>query len=137
MPDRAPVVVVGAGLAGLAAARELQARGVDAVVLERSDGVGGRVRTDAVDGFLLDRGFQVLLAGYPEAARVLDYDALDLRAFYPGALVRTRADSSAWRTRRRRPHDALRALGPVATPATRAGAGPAPVGARGGACGPG
>jgi phytoene dehydrogenase-like protein len=116
MPDRAPVVVVGAGLAGLAAARELQARGLDAVVLERSDGVGGRVRTDAVDGFLLDRGFQVLLAGYPEAARVLDYAALDLRAFYPGALVRTQGRFVRVADPRRRPHDAIRALGPIATP---------------------
>lgn len=116
MPDRAPVVVVGAGLAGLAAARELQARGVDALVLERSDGVGGRVRTDAVDGFLLDRGFQVLLAGYPEAARALDYGALDLREFYPGALVRAAGRFVRVADPRRRPHDAIRALGPVATP---------------------
>jgi phytoene dehydrogenase-like protein len=116
MPERAPVVVVGAGLAGLAAARELQARGLDAVVLERSDGVGGRVRTDSVEGFLLDRGFQVLLAGYPEAARVLDYDALELRAFYPGALVRTQGRFVRVADPRRRPHDAIRALGPIATP---------------------
>jgi len=116
MPDRAPVVVVGAGLAGLAAARELQSRGVDALVLERSDGVGGRVRTDAVDGFLLDRGFQVLLAGYPEAARILDYAALDLKPFYPGALVRAGGRFVRVADPRRRPHDALRALGPVAAP---------------------
>src|ERR687894_675056 len=107
MPDRPPVVVVGAGLAGLAAGRELRARGLDVVVLERSDGVGGRVRTDAVRGFLLDRGFQVLLAGYPEAARVLDYAALDLRAFFPGALVRTDGRWVRVADPRRRPHDAV------------------------------
>lgn len=82
------VAVVGAGLAGLCCARELAARGLDVTVLEASDGVGGRVRTDELDGFLLDRGFQVLLTAYPEAARVLDYAALDLRAFAPGARVR-------------------------------------------------
>jgi len=83
------VLVVGAGLAGLACARRLAEAGTDCLVLEASDAVGGRVRTDEVEGFLLDRGFQVLLTAYPEARRVLDYGALDLRAFYPGALVYT------------------------------------------------
>lgn len=81
------VAIVGAGLAGLCCAQQLCARGFRVTVLEASDGVGGRVRTDLVDGFQLDRGFQVLLTAYPEAARVLDYDALELRAFEPGALV--------------------------------------------------
>jgi phytoene dehydrogenase-like protein len=85
MPD---VIVVGAGLAGLCCARELSAAGLDVLVLERSDGPGGRMRTDAVDGFLLDRGFQVLLTAYPEAQRVLDYGRLGLRAFESGALIR-------------------------------------------------
>jgi len=82
------VVVVGAGMAGLCCALELQAKGIPCLVLEASDGPGGRVRTDKVDGFLLDRGFQVLLTAYPEARRVLDYEALKLGAFSPGALVR-------------------------------------------------
>ena len=56
-------------------------------MLEASDGVGGRVRTDTVDGFRLDRGFQILLTAYPEARRQLDLDALDLCSFDPGALV--------------------------------------------------
>ena len=56
-------------------------------VLEASDGVGGRVRTDAVDGFLLDRGFQVFLTAYPEPRRWLDLGALDFQRFFPGALV--------------------------------------------------
>ena len=81
------VAIVGAGLAGLCCARELCARGIDAHVYEASDAVGGRVRTDEVDGFRLDRGFQVFLTAYPEAQRVLDYDALDLRAFDPGAQI--------------------------------------------------
>ncbi|MFD0684406.1 FAD-dependent oxidoreductase [Actinomadura fibrosa] len=85
MPDT--VIVVGAGLAGLACAARLHAAGVPVRVLEASDGVGGRVRTDVVDGFRLDRGFQVFNTAYPEAARVLDLDALDLRPFESGLLI--------------------------------------------------
>ena len=81
------ITVVGAGLAGLAAAVTLADRGNDVTVLEASDGVGGRVRTDAVDGYLLDRGFQILLTAYPVAKRVFDYDALDLRRFDAGSFV--------------------------------------------------
>ena len=86
----ADVLVIGAGLAGLACARELTRRSGDLRVrlLEASDRVGGRVRTVAHDGFLLDRGFQVLLTAYPLAQQMLDYDALALRRFYNGALVR-------------------------------------------------
>jgi protoporphyrinogen oxidase len=85
--EQVDVVVVGAGLAGLSAARHLAAAGRHVVVLEASDGVGGRVRTDVEDGFLLDRGFQVFNTAYPAAAGVLDYDRLRLRPFLKGALV--------------------------------------------------
>lgn len=88
VPTEVDTVVVGAGLSGLCAARRLAAAGIDVVVLEAGPAVGGRVATDVVDGFLLDRGFQVYNTAYPESARVLDHDALDLRAFTPGALVR-------------------------------------------------
>jgi phytoene dehydrogenase-like protein len=90
LPTRVDVVVVGAGLAGLAAARRLTERAsdLDVAVLEASDGPGGRVRTDRVDGLLLDRGFQQFNAAYPEIPRVLDVGALDVRPFQPGALVR-------------------------------------------------
>jgi len=81
------VVVVGAGLAGLTAARTLTDAGRSVLLLEASDGVGGRVRTDQIDGFQVDRGFQVLLTAYPELERQLDLDALDLREFDPGALL--------------------------------------------------
>jgi len=104
------VVVVGAGLAGLACALRLHEGGTAVRVLEASVGIGGRVRTDVVDGFRLDRGFQVLLTAYPETRRVLDYTALDLRAFLPGALVRRagrfRELTDPWR----RPGRALRSL---------------------------
>lgn len=81
------VVVVGAGLSGLAAARHLTRNGIAVLVLEGGDAVGGRVRTDIVDGFRLDRGFQLYNPAYPEGRRVLDTEALDLRAFVAGARV--------------------------------------------------
>lgn len=89
LPDQVDVVVVGAGLAGLAAANALQRAQRSVLVLEASDGVGGRVRTDVVDGFRLDRGFQVALTAYPDLQRQLDVRALDLRAFDAGAMVWT------------------------------------------------
>ncbi len=87
LPEKCDVVVVGAGLAGLSAARYLVHAGIDVHVVEASDGVGGRVRSDLVDGFVLDRGFQVILTAYPELKRQFDVKALDLRSFDPGALV--------------------------------------------------
>lgn len=82
------VAVVGAGLSGLRCAGLLAGHGFEVSVFEASDGVGGRVRTDEVDGFRLDRGFQVLLTSYPEARRAFDFAALDLGRFEPGALIR-------------------------------------------------
>lgn len=83
------VVIVGAGLAGLACARVLQAAGRGARILEAGDAPGGRVRTDMVEGYALDRGFQVLLTAYPAAQRRLDFAALGLGEFRPGARVVT------------------------------------------------
>ena len=84
------VIIVGGGIAGLACARRLNARGVRVRVLEATGRVGGRLKTDRKDGYLLDRGFQVLQTAYPEARRVLDYQRLGLRHFAPGAMVRIR-----------------------------------------------
>ena len=81
------VVVIGAGLAGLECARLLEEQQMDVALLEATDAPGGQVRTDVVNGFRLDRGFQVLLDSYPEAQRALDYPALSLKRFLPGALV--------------------------------------------------
>jgi protoporphyrinogen oxidase len=86
-PD--PIVIIGAGMAGLACATWLHRAGRPVLVLEAADAVGGRVRTDITpDGFRLDRGFQILLTNYPEARRMFDYGALNLRSYRSGALVR-------------------------------------------------
>ncbi|MFN0126719.1 MAG: FAD-dependent oxidoreductase [Verrucomicrobiales bacterium] len=81
------VLIVGGGLAGLACAVRLHEAGAQPLILEASDDAGGRVRTDVVDGFRLDRGFQVYLDAYPEAGKLLNLPRLDLRPFKPGALV--------------------------------------------------
>jgi phytoene dehydrogenase-like protein len=82
-----PVLVVGAGLAGLACAQRLTAAGLEVTVLEASDTVGGRVRTDVIDGFRCDRGFQLINPAYPALKRVVDLEALDLRPFAAGVTV--------------------------------------------------
>src|SRR6201986_5469242 len=82
-----PVVIVGAGLAGLACAQDLMAAGIPVQVLEGSDAVGGRMRTDRQGGFLLDRGFQVFNTAYPQVKRRSDLKALQLKAFTPGVLL--------------------------------------------------
>ena len=84
-------VIVGGGLAGLAAATHLTSLSVPFTLVEASDRLGGRVATDVVDGYRLDRGFQIFLTAYPECRRLLDFPALRLRPFYPGALVFTGA----------------------------------------------
>lgn len=86
------IAIVGAGLSGLAAGIELAKLGHSVEIYEASDGPGGRVRSDLVDGRFLDRGFQILLTAYPEAQALLDYDALDLRSFQSGALIRVDDD---------------------------------------------
>ena len=80
-------VVVGAGVAGLTAAKHITAAGRDVVVLEQASAPGGRIRTDRVDGFLLDRGFQLLNPAYPAAQRNLDLAALQLQSFPKGARI--------------------------------------------------
>jgi phytoene dehydrogenase-like protein len=82
-----PVIVVGAGVAGLACALDLTAAGVPVQVLDASDGIGGRMRTDRQRGFLLDRGFQVFNTSYPQVKRRINLAALQLRPFTPGVLL--------------------------------------------------
>ena len=106
-----PILIVGAGLAGLCSALHLQRAGHRVRILEASEAPGGRVRTDQVEGFALDRGFQVLLSSYPEARATLDLPALGLGRFVPGALI--------WNGRKlvkvadpmRRPQDLVATLG--------------------------
>ena len=83
------VVVVGAGLAGLRCTQALTDAGRDVVVLEASDTVGGRIRTERIDGFLMDRGFQLLNPAYPAVRRWVDVDALGLQPFGAGVAART------------------------------------------------
>jgi phytoene dehydrogenase-like protein len=83
------LVIIGGGLAGLTVARHCQQAGMDWVLLEAQSKLGGRVQTDLVDGFQLDRGFQVYLTAYPDAAKELDLTALNLKPFQNGALIYT------------------------------------------------
>jgi phytoene dehydrogenase-like protein len=91
MPSGRHIAVIGAGLAGLAAARVLEEAGHAVTAFEASDRVGGRVASDRIatpaGTVTVDRGFQVYLSAYAEAKRFLDLPRLDLRAFMPGALV--------------------------------------------------
>ncbi len=86
------ITIIGAGIAGLTCAKYLKNRGVEALILEASDAVGGRVRTDLVDGFKLDRGFQVFLTSYPEAEKLLNYKELDFKSLPSGARIRNGND---------------------------------------------
>jgi phytoene dehydrogenase-like protein len=83
------VIIVGGGLSGLACARRLHREGVASIVLEAADHPGGRVWSDEVEGFVIDRGFQVYLDAYPEGSRKFDLEKLNLHAFKSGALVMT------------------------------------------------
>ena len=79
--------IIGAGVSGLIAARVLENHGFSPVIIEATDRVGGRVKTDLIGGYRLDHGFQVLLTAYPAAQKYLDYKALELQKFLPGASI--------------------------------------------------
>ncbi len=103
-------LVLGAGLSGLCAARTLQRAGVHAEVLEAGGGVGGRVQTDLHDGFLLDRGFQVLFTAYPAIQEEFDLDALIPMPFEAGALIHFNGKLHPISDPFRRPHTLLTAI---------------------------
>ena len=84
----ADVIIIGAGLAGLSCARILQKHRINYLLLDGAEKVGGRIRTDVVEGFQLDRGFQVLQTAYPDAKEILSYPDLKLKSFFPGAMIR-------------------------------------------------
>ncbi|WP_112240241.1 NAD(P)/FAD-dependent oxidoreductase [Kribbella monticola] len=99
----ADVVVVGAGLAGLNCAVALQDRGLSVAVLEASDAVGGRIRTDVIDGYRCDRGFQLLNPSYPAVQRYVDLPALDLHSFAAGVAVASHGRTAVVADPRRNP----------------------------------
>ena len=103
LPGRSDVVVIGGGAAGLAAARQLTAAGLDVLLIEAADRVGGRIATDRVDGFLLDRGFQVVNTAYPALPDFVDLASLDLRFFDHAVLVADRQGRHLLADPRRRP----------------------------------
>jgi phytoene dehydrogenase-like protein len=107
------VVVVGAGLAGLSCAVDLSEAGHDVLVLEASDAVGGRVRSDIVDELVLDRGFQVLNPAYPALREWIDLEALDLQPFDAGIVVASHGHHTVVADPRRAPRQAGRALSHV------------------------
>lgn len=80
-------LIIGAGISGLVAAIELEKAGFTPMIIEATDGIGGRVKSDRESGLPLDHGFQVLLSAYPEARKYLDYDRLDLVRFKPGSII--------------------------------------------------
>ena len=86
---RKSVVIVGGGIAGLTCARNLEQQNIDYLLVEGSDRVGGRLKTDFYNGFLLDRGFHTYLTAYPEARKELDYSQLDLHDFWQGVVIWT------------------------------------------------
>lgn len=84
------IVIVGAGVAGLSCAYYLRKSGFRVTLVEASDRVGGRLRTEVFAGYRLDHGFQVLLTSYPEAKRVLNYQRLGLHELFPGVVIHYR-----------------------------------------------
>jgi protoporphyrinogen oxidase len=88
MKQKSPSIhIIGGGISGLIAARVLEEHGLSATIIEATDRLGGRVKTDVLDGYSLDRGFQVLLTAYPAAKKYLDFDALALQEFLPGSAI--------------------------------------------------
>lgn len=88
MSEQLDVAIIGAGLAGLSCAKELKRNKVNFHIFEASESVGGRIKTDNIDGFLLDRGFQLYNPSYSEGKKILDYEKLNLKSFTPGVAIR-------------------------------------------------
>ena len=80
-------IIIGAGVSGLVAAIELEKAGFTPLILEATESVGGRLKTDRESDLPIDNGFQVLLSDYPEAQKYLDFDSLDLIRFKPGSVI--------------------------------------------------
>lgn len=104
------MLVIGAGIAGLACAGQLTRAGLEVEVVEASEGVGGRIRTDVVDGYRCDRGFQLLNPAYPAAGELLDLDALELCQFGAGVAMAADGDVRVLADPRRSPTRLLATL---------------------------
>ena len=87
------IYIIGAGASGLIAAINLEKHGYSPTILEAKSNTGGRVRTEIIDGWILDVGFQVLLDAYPMSKKYLNYKDLDLQKLIPGARIYTENDS--------------------------------------------
>ncbi|MDN0194668.1 NAD(P)/FAD-dependent oxidoreductase [Streptomyces sp. S.PNR 29] len=126
---QADVVVVGAGIAGLSAAHRLTSAGVTTTVLEAAHGVGGRMATEKVDGFRLDRIGQLLSTAYPDLRRTPGLDRLVLRPFAPGVLLHSdgRHHRAGALTSTGRARGALHAVRALAAPTPRTSRRPVPV----------
>ena len=110
------VIIIGSGLAGLSCGRRLAAADIPFIILEADQRIGGRLKTDRLDGFILNHGFQVLQTAYPEAKRVLDYSRLALKPFAPGAVIRINGRFHRIADPRRHPRDLLSTLtAPIGT----------------------
>ena len=104
------VVIIGGGISGLSAAHYLKQEGLKIMLVEAEKRVGGRMKTDNIEGYLLDKGFQVLSTAYPECQKLLDYDALELRNFYPGAKIYHKHAFYQFTDPFKKPIDSLRKL---------------------------
>ena len=112
-----PIVIIGAGISGLQAARLLEIQGANYFLLEKSNKIGGRVQSETVDGFVLDHGFQVLQTAYPEVQRSLDLKKLDLSYFGSGAYVYLTSHFQPFFNPFEKPFTFLRSLGSGLVPA--------------------
>ncbi|MHB0754718.1 FAD-dependent oxidoreductase [Polaribacter sp. M15] len=81
------IYIIGAGVSGLVSAQVLENHGYHPTIIEASNTIGGRVQSDLVENYILDRGFQVLLTSYPAAKHYLSYTDLELQEFLPGATI--------------------------------------------------
>ena len=83
------VIIIGAGISGLNCANKLTKGGLTVLVIEKSDSIGGRIKTDFIDGFQLNRGFHVLLTAYPEVKSTFIWEDLSFKKFFSGCLIWT------------------------------------------------
>ena len=81
------IYIIGAGVSGLIAATVLEKNGLKPTIVEASERVGGRVKTDIIGGYQLDRGFQVLLSNYEYAKKYLDFTKLEVQKINAGSLI--------------------------------------------------